>query len=123
MASERNECGVITLFPMSVSCSSVNPTSSTSSDGSATLIITGGTPPYLIQWANGNINQTILNLSKGSYTATVSDSDGDNVITVTCNLVAPTTTTTTTTTTIPVPPCVDFCLTFEATYQRSINAY
>ena len=111
--TERNECGVITIFPMYVSCNSTNPSSSTASDGIASLFISGGTPPYLIQWNNGSIGQSINNLSSGSYVATVTDSNEDYLITSTCNLLGPTPIVTPTPVVTPTPlPLYDFCLTF-----------
>lgn len=110
-STNRNQCGVLTIFPMSVTCNSTNPSTITASDGIASLVINGGTPPYSITWANGSLTQTITNLSVGSYTATVTDSNGDYVIKSTCVL-SVTTTTTSTTTTTTLPPCVDFCLDF-----------
>jgi len=110
-STNRNECGVLTIFPMYVTCNSTNPSTITSSDGVASLFISGGTPPYMIQWDNGSITPSINNLSVGSYTATVTDSNGDYVIKSTCVL-SVTTTTTSTTTTTTLPPCVDFCLEF-----------
>lgn len=110
-STNRNECGVLTIFPMYVACNSTKPSTITASDGAASLFISGGTPPYSIQWENGSITQTINNLSVGSYTATVTDSNGDYVIKSTCVL-SVTTTTTSTTTTTTLPPCVDFCLDF-----------
>lgn len=123
--TERNECGVITIFPMYVSCNSTNPSSSTASDGIASLFISGGTPPYLIQWNNGSIGQSINNLSSGSYVATVTDSNGDYLITSTCNLLGPTPIVTPTPVVTPTPlPLYDFCLTFTPSqwnyfYNRS----
>ena len=119
--TNRNECGVITIFPMYVTCNSIKPSTPTASDGAASLFISGGTPPYLIQWDNGSISQTINNLSVGSYTATVTDSNGDYVIKSTCVL-SVTTTTTSTTTTTTLPPCNDFCLTFtQKTWDYGYN--
>ena len=44
------------------------------SDGSATALITGGTPPYSFLWSDGQTTQTASSLSEGSYTVTVIDS-------------------------------------------------
>jgi gliding motility-associated-like protein len=43
-----------------------------------TIIATaaGGAPPYSFQWSNGASNDTLFNLSAGSYTATVTDLSG-----------------------------------------------
>lgn len=109
--TSQNECGVKTIFPLTVGCSTTNPSTATSQDGTASLVINGGSPPYTIQWAGGlGSSQTITNLSGGEYTATVTDSKQDKTITTKCLLVQPTTTTSTTTTSTTLPPCNDFCL-------------
>ena len=111
--TDRNECGVITIFPMTVTCNSTNPSSYNGSDGVASLVIEGGTPPYLITWNNGSVGPSINNLSAGDYVATVTDSYKDYSTQSTCVLVSPTTTTTTSTTTTTTLPLYDFCLTFK----------
>jgi len=107
----RNECDVLTIFPMGVMCDVTNPSTPKSYDGSASLIITGGTPPYTVVWEIGSVTDTITNLNVGNYTATVTDFYGDFVITTTCILSATTTTTTTTTTIHPLPTYGDLCTT------------
>jgi hypothetical protein len=97
--STINECEPIILFPMEVTCQTVNPTNSESNNGSATLVILGGTPPYDISWENGSKTITIENLSVGSYPASVTDYYGDFTISTVCVLTAQTTTTTSTTST------------------------
>jgi hypothetical protein len=112
----RNECNVITIFPMTVGCVVQNPSSPNATDGELSVSITGGTPPYTIVWSNGNVSPAIGNLSAGTYTAIVTDyswpdSGPDYTATTTCVLTAPIpTTTTTSTTTVPVIT-YDFCLT------------
>ena len=75
--SGTNECNVITLFQMGVQCQVTNPTSISSTDGSAMLLITGGTPPYSVFWDNNNIGTSIYNLGPGSYSAVVTRYYGD----------------------------------------------
>jgi len=119
--TNRNQCGVLTLYPMTVNCSVTNPSSTTSQNGVASLVIGGGTPPYTIVWANGlGSNQTLTNLGGGTYSATVTDSTQDYTITTNCVLVPPTTTTTSTTTTTTKPPCDDICLTFQPMQVKSL---
>lgn len=43
------------------------------SNGSATAIVNGGTPPYFFLWSNGLHNSSISNLSPAVYYVTVSD--------------------------------------------------
>ena len=105
-----NECEPIVIYPLGISCQSVNPTGANKSDGSASVIITGGTSPYTIKWANGNATETITNLSAGSYKVTVVDYYGDYTATTTCVLTKPGTTTTTTTTTTSPITTYDYCL-------------
>jgi gliding motility-associated-like protein len=46
-------------------------------DGSATVMATGGTPPYSFQWQSGlQGNANVSQLTAGSYEVTVSDSNG-----------------------------------------------
>lgn len=118
-----NECDVITIFPMGVECQSINPSFTNTFDGTASLKITGGTPPYEILWNNGSVGPTISNLSVGEYSATVTDSYGDFLITTTCVLTAETpSVTTTTTSTTPTPTYPDLCmiLTDNSSREQSV---
>lgn len=90
-----NECDVLTIYPMGVKCLSVDPSTTTSFDGLLTLVITGGTPPYQINWENGSVSTVLSNLNVGEYSATVTDYYGDFTIKTTCVLESPITTTTT----------------------------
>jgi hypothetical protein len=123
-----NECDVITIFPMGVECISLNPSFTDTFDGSASLYITGGTPPYEILWDNGSVGTTINNLGVGEYKATVTDSYGDFLINSTCILSAetpsPTTTTTSTTT---LPQFGDLCVIYTTfngkTYESEFSDF
>lgn len=105
-----NECDVITIFPMGVECFTINPTNTETYDGIASLVITGGTPPYEILWETGSVGTTITNLKVGEYTATVTDFYGDFLIQTTCELTAPFVPTTTTTSTTTLPQFGDLCM-------------
>ena len=107
-----SDCNVITLFQMGVECNISQPTQPESTDGIASLIITGGTPPYTISWSNGSVGPTIFNLSAGSYGATVVDYYGDFTANTICTLtgITPTTTTTSTSTTSPYPNEYEMCM-------------
>ena len=86
-----NECDVITIFPMGVTCSVIQPSSDTSFDGAAALIITGGTPPYTVAWDSGSFAPALNNLSVGEYKATVTDYYNDFTAFTKCVLTAETT--------------------------------
>lgn len=45
-------------------------------DGTATVNVGLGNPPYTYEWSSGNSDQTATNLAAGSYTVTVSDAFG-----------------------------------------------
>lgn len=117
-----NECDVITIFPMGVECSTLNPSFDDTFDGVASLIITGGTPPYEILWNNGSVGPTVSNLGVGEYKATVKDFYGDFTIQTNCILTAEThsVTTTTSTTIQPEPSFIDLCM---AVTSNNSNVY
>jgi hypothetical protein len=117
-----NECDVITIFPMGVECSTLNPSFDDTFDGVASLIITGGTPPYEILWNNGSVGPTVSNLGVGEYKATVKDFYGDFTIQTNCVLTAEThsVTTTTSTTIQPEPSFIDLCM---AVTSNNSNVY
>jgi len=86
-----NECDVITIFPLGVSCSVIQPSSDLSYDGAAALIITGGTPPYTINWEVGSFAPALTNIGIGVYNATVTDYYNDFTANTSCVLTATTT--------------------------------
>jgi hypothetical protein len=108
----RNECDVLTIFPMGVDCIVTHPSTPYSYDGEASLSITGGTPPYEIVWGIGSVAPVITNLNVGEYTATVTDYYGDFIINTTCVLTGETTTTTSTTTIKPILTYGNLCVIF-----------
>jgi hypothetical protein len=81
-----NTCDILTIFPMGLICSSTNAFTPFTNDGAITLYITGGTPPYVINWSNGSHSQNLTNLQAGDYTATVIDYFGDFTATTTCTV-------------------------------------
>lgn len=101
--SAQNECDVFTTFPLGVFCSTTNPTTSSSLDGSITLVVTGGTPPYNFFWGNGQRTNSIKNLAAGEYNVSVVDYYGDFTASTTCGLFAPTPTPTVTPTMTVTP--------------------
>ena len=85
----KNECDVITLFPLGVECNGVNPSGPDTFDGRLFLKITGGTAPYNITWDGGQKTPYLLNLGGGFYNVTVVDYYGDFTATTNCQLIAP----------------------------------
>ena len=45
-------------------------------DGSITLTVSGGTPPYFYQWSNGATTASLSQMTAGTYTVTVTDDTG-----------------------------------------------
>ena len=89
-----NECGLVTVQPMGVTCSVINPTI-LGALGTAILNVTGGTGPYDYLWDDGSTTSFLPNLVAGTYGVTVSDYYSDYVIRTFCVVsAAPTTTTT-----------------------------
>ena len=100
---QSNECDVITIFPMTVECEVINPSTVGGRDGRASISITGGTPPYTVTWADGSISPAIMELEAGSYPAKIVDFYGDFTAYTTCELFGPTPTPTPTKTLTPTP--------------------
>ncbi len=62
--------------PIQLILSSTGTSIAGASDGTATVVINGGTPDYTIEWSNGGTTSTISELMSGTYTITVTDADG-----------------------------------------------
>jgi hypothetical protein len=103
-----NECGCLTVIPLSVSCQSTNPTTNGGNNGVVRLNIQGGTAPYTITSGNTSFTSsqpgvfTVKNnASEGSYSYVVNDVNGDFSTTITCILNTPPTNLNATCTTNP----------------------
>lgn len=111
----QNNCEVVTLFDMGISCNVIqNPSSSTSLDGVISMNVTGGTAPYSYFWQGGQRTQTLFGVPQGNYEIVVVDYYGDYTASTICSLVGPSPTATPTMTPTPsnTPPiqCVDLCM-------------
>lgn len=84
-----NECEPIVLYPMGVLCSTTA-SQTLAGNGTATLTITGGTPPYLTTWSNGQSGPTLTQLLPGEYTATTTDYYYDFTAITVCVVSGPT---------------------------------
>ena len=86
----QNECGIITILPMSVVCESSPPSVFGLEDGEVSVSISGGTAPYTVTWLNnGNVSPALEMVGNGSYTATTVDFYGDYTVTVVCDIDTP----------------------------------
>jgi len=61
---------------MAVQMSSMDVSCFGDTDGTASVFIGGGTPPYTIDWSNGGSTPTITNLASGGYSVEVIDANG-----------------------------------------------
>ena len=59
-------------------------------NGSATIIIIGGTTPYTYSWSTGATINTLTNLSSGTYTCDVTDANGCTIPTISIDVNSPT---------------------------------
>ena len=112
-----NNCAPITLFDMGIECNVGSiPSSISSSDGTLSILVTGGTSPYSFYWAGGQRTQTLSNVPQGSYEVTVVDFYGDYTATTICNLFplspTPTQTPTQTPTSTLIPVYPNLCFTY-----------
>ena len=86
----QNECGIVTILPMSVVCESSPPSVWGLEDGEVSVSISGGTAPYTVTWLNnGNVSPALEMVGNGSYTATTVDFYGDYTVTVVCDIDTP----------------------------------
>ncbi|HSV76941.1 MAG TPA: gliding motility-associated C-terminal domain-containing protein [Bacteroidales bacterium] len=60
---------ILQIVTSPISCTGFN-------DGEATVLISGGFPPYSISWTTGATTPSIINLIAGTYTVTVTDAAG-----------------------------------------------
>ena len=118
-----NECAIITLFPMTAICNSNNPSTPQSYDGSVSVLVSGGTPPYNITWEEGGSGPTKSNLGVGDYHATIVDFYGDFTANTICSLTAETTTTTTSTSTTTLPVYSGLCMYFTDTHGSNSETH
>jgi len=68
---------------LALSSSVVNSSNCGSSNGSASITVTGGTPSYTYQWApSGGISSSASNITGGAYTVTTTDQNGCTLTTL-----------------------------------------
>ncbi len=80
----KTACGFVdNPPPILLVFTNVNVTCPGSSDGSSSVVASGGINPYRYKWSTGNVADTlssVSNLKAGVYTVTVTDSSGVQVI-------------------------------------------
>ena len=64
------------IMPLEISYDKINVSCNGGSNGHINLDISGGNPPYSIEWITGETSAFIENLSAGNYSVAVTDSDG-----------------------------------------------
>jgi hypothetical protein len=78
--TDSDGCSIFETFNITTTGSlsyAVNKTNCVSGgDGTATVVIYEGNPPFTYNWSNGETGSTVNSLSGGTYTITVSDSSG-----------------------------------------------
>ena len=107
-----NECEPVTLFPLGVECSTINPTVENPFSGVLSLTITGGTSPYFVSISPGFENYTnqmyFSGLRSGTYFVTVTDFYRDFTATTTCSLAPAIASPTPTPTLTPTPSAINW---------------
>jgi PKD repeat protein len=65
----------LTITPLTITTSSTPASSSISNDGTATVVVSSGIPPYSYSWNTTPLQttQTAINLSPGNYTVSITD--------------------------------------------------
>lgn len=65
---------------LAVSVVTTDESCSPGGDGTAIATVSGGTTPYTYNWSNGQSTDTIVGLTAGSYTLTITDANGCDTI-------------------------------------------
>lgn len=125
-----NECGIITIHPMVVNCISSSPIK-VGGNGSISVQIAGGTPPYSIRLLNttGNViisNSNLIlipNLQPGTYFIEITDNFGDFQQVINCTIIAPPPPPTPTPTPLPIPSYQEFtfCLSIRVSSAERVT--
>jgi hypothetical protein len=89
----KNDCTIVTILPLGITCNSKNPSVFEASDGIISVNITGGTAPYNVFWTTPDgyvlTGQTQFNQPNGTYNVTVYDYWYDLSAQTTCTIYTP----------------------------------
>ncbi len=92
---DQNDCWIETAVeitepaPIDVTVDSTNPTCFGDTDGTITLNISGGVPPFIVTWDSGDAGEALIDLPEGDYTPTITDDAGCVIVLPTITLTAP----------------------------------
>ncbi len=82
-ATDSNGCSASTTFfvdtapPLSIDAITSTPVACFGgNDGTVSVVVTDGVPPYTYQWGGGSTSQTVGGLGVGTYTVVVTDANG-----------------------------------------------
>lgn len=78
--SERVEVTAYIFPELEVDFDITHETTTGAENGSVTVNISTGEPPYEFEWSNGSLEQTNSNLSGGNYGVTITDSNGCQIM-------------------------------------------
>lgn len=111
----KNDCEVLTLFPLGIECSVISPPTDVNSfDGILGIKVTGGTAPYAYYWSGIQGGNSKSGLLPGNYPVTVIDYYGDYTANTICVLAGPSPTPVPTQTVTPTPTqiieCQNICM-------------
>jgi len=119
-----NECEIVTIFPMGISCVQ------NLTGNSISIVVSGGTPPYRILWSSGTLGPTLVGPNPNEpYTVTVTDYNWPNggpdyTATTICSLIVPSSTPSPTPTPTPTPIPVAYPnLCIQYTNSKGTNLY
>ena len=79
LIQDANQCpfyrqfNIIQPKPIVVTFNTTNVNCTGGSNGTASISVTGGSPPYQYKWSNGSTSSAISNLTVGSYSVSVTD--------------------------------------------------
>ncbi len=82
--TDANDCTTIASSeiaepsPISFGINKTDETLAGANDGTATTVVSGGTPGYSYVWSNQATSPSVANLAPGEYTVTVTDQNGCN---------------------------------------------
>ncbi len=79
-SSVTDSVTIVNAPPMIVNVTSSNETAPGANDGTAQAFPTGGSPPYMFAWSNGDTSSLNTGLAPGSYEVTVTDSSECEIV-------------------------------------------